>query len=218
MIDTTSLSRQVENTLRDEILSGKLTPGQRIGIDELAARWGVSSTPVRDAVKRLEQAGFIEISPRRGVNIAQLDCRTFKHVFDLRIALECLAVESATERIPLDEIEDTMAAYRDAEAHFRAIGDRALLAKHDDRVHDLIVRYCDNPKLIEIVSDLHDLIAWARKTIVTRQPSTYERAVPEHLAILTALRERDADAAQAALRSHLKRALNETLTPKLDTD
>jgi DNA-binding GntR family transcriptional regulator len=211
MIDTTSLSRQVENTLRDEILAGKLRPGQRIGIDELAARWGVSSTPVRDAVKRLEQAGFIEINPRRGINIAQLDCRTFKHVFDLRIALECLAVESATERIPAAEIEEAIAAYRDAEAHFRATGDRTLLAKHDDRVHDLIVRYCDNPKLIEIVNDLHDLIAWARKTIVTRQPSTYERAAPEHLAILAALRERNAEAAQAALRSHLKRALNETL-------
>jgi DNA-binding GntR family transcriptional regulator len=211
MIDTTSLSRQVENTLRDEILAGKLRPGQRIGIDELAARWGVSSTPVRDAVKRLEQAGFIEISPRRGVNIAQLDCRTFKHVFDLRIALECLAVESATERIPATEIEEAIAFYREAEAHFRATGDRTLLAKHDDRVHDLIVRHCDNPKLIEIVNDLHDLIAWARKTIVTRQPSTYERAVPEHLAILAGLRERNAEAAQAALRSHLKRALNETL-------
>ena len=211
MIDTTSLSRQVENTLRDEILAGKLTPGQRIGIDELAARWGVSSTPVRDAVKRLEQAGFIEISPRRGVNVAQLDHRTFKQVFDLRIALECLAVESATAKIPTEEIEDAVDAYQDAEAHFRATGDRSRLAQHDDRVHDLIVRYSDNPKLIQIVNDLHDLIAWARKTVVTRQPSTYERAVHEHLAILTALRDRDTEAAQAALRSHLKRALNETV-------
>lgn len=211
MINTASLSQQVEDTLRDEILSGKLAPGQRIAIDELAARWGVSSTPVRDAVKRLEQAGFVEISPRRGINVAQLDCRTFKHVFDLRIALECLAVETATERIPTEEIEEAIRAYQDAEAHFRATGDRSLLAKHDDRVHDLIVSYCDNPKLKEIFSDLHDLIVWARKTIVMRQPSTYERAVPEHLAILAALRERNAEAAQAALRSHLKRALSETL-------
>ena len=95
MIQTASLGRQIENELREEILAGRLSPGQRISIDTLAAQWGTSSTPVRDAVKRLADLGFLRIAPRSGVFVAELDARKLEEIFELRIALECMAVTKA---------------------------------------------------------------------------------------------------------------------------
>jgi DNA-binding GntR family transcriptional regulator len=206
VVETASLSEQIQRELKRDILSGKLVPGQRLGIDELALQWDVSSTPVRDAIKRLEAAGLVKVAPRRGVYVSTLDQRTFKHVFDLRIALECLAVESATALIPDDEIQRTLTLYREAGTQFEGTGDDSLLVEHDSMIHDLIIRYCDNPKLVEMMQGLNDLIEWARNTVAERGPNSYIRALPEHLQILEALEARDPDAAQTALRTHLKNA------------
>jgi DNA-binding GntR family transcriptional regulator len=211
MIQTASLSEQIQRELKADILSGELLPGQRLGIEDLARRWNVSTSPVRDAINRLEAAGLVRVAPRRGVYVSTLDQRTFKHVFDLRIALECLAIESATELIPDDEIRRTLELYREASGHFHATGDDSLLVEHDSRVHDLIIEYCDNPKLVEIMQGLNDLIEWARNTVVQRQPNSYVQAFPEHLKILESLEARNPAAAEKALREHLTNAFELTV-------
>ena len=80
MIQTASLSQQIEQALKAEILAGNYEPGQRIGIEELSENWGVSITPVRDAVKQLEKSGLVEVISRRGVYVSQVDWRTFRNV------------------------------------------------------------------------------------------------------------------------------------------
>jgi len=211
VVETASLSEQIQRELKEDILSGNLVPGQRLGIEDLALRWDVSSTPVRDAIKRLETAGLVRVAPRRGVFVSTLDQRTFKHVFDLRIALECLAAESAAALIPGDEIQRILTLYQEAGRQFERTGDDSLLVEHDSMVHDLIIRYCDNPKLVEIMQGLYDLIEWARNTVAKRDPNSYIQALPEHLQILEALKARDPDAAQTALRTHLRNAFESTI-------
>jgi DNA-binding GntR family transcriptional regulator len=206
MITTSSLSEQIEHAIKDEILSGRFTPGQRIQIDELADRWRVSTTPIRDALRRLESAGLVEVAPRRGFFVATLSKREFKNIFDLRIALETLAIETATARIPDEELQQALGRYREAERRLKLHGDRSLLIEHDHTLHDLIIHYCDNPKLIEFMRELHDLDVWARATLVMRRPDSYEQALPEHIRVMEALQARNADAAREALREHLSNA------------
>jgi DNA-binding GntR family transcriptional regulator len=211
MVQTMSLSEQIINELRNEILSGTLLPGQRLSIDELASKWGTSSTPVRDAIKHLESVGFLTIAPRRGVYVSNFDQRTFKDIFELRIAFECLAVESATERIPADELQRMIDIYQEGEHQLKENGDLSILIKNDHLIHDTIIKYSDNAKLVELIGDFQDLITWARLTVVTRHPNSYSISLPEHLEILDALKRRDPEAARIALKTHLKNALYRTL-------
>lgn len=209
MLDTSSLSVRVERLLKEDIVTGAFVPGQKLDIDHLASRWGVSVTPVRDAVRRLEMAGFLRVAPRRGVYVSTPDHQKFKDVFDLRIALECLAITSATDRIPNAEIDLVLMRCEEAVAAFRASGDRTLLIAHDAIVHDLVLRHCGNQKLVDIMDGLSELIRWTRN-VSTADPAMYAAAVPEHLIILEALRARDAKAAETAMRDHLRRSFLRT--------
>lgn len=207
MVNTTPLGVQIEDALKEEIIAGRLAAGQRIVLEELAAKWGVSSTPVRDAVRRLEAIGFVKIRPRQGIYVADLTEHTFRDVFELRIALETLAAESAAVLAPEAELDHAAELYRDALQHFQETGDRSLLAERDYQAHDLLMRHCSNAKLVEIMRDLRDLIDWAQATIVSRQPEAYEITVLEHLRIIEAMQARDVEAARQAVRKHLKGAL-----------
>lgn len=210
-INASSLGEQIEVALKEEILSGQLVPGQRLSIDELAKRWGVSSMPVRDAVKRLETSGFLIVAPRSGVFVSQFNQTRFKNVLDIRTAMECLAIELSTDAIPEVEIDHAICTYQEGGKILSETGDASQLAAQDSIVHELVIKYSNNPKLIEIMTGLQDLIDWGHKTVANYRPDALERALPEHLEILTALKARDVNTAQNAMRTHLKGTLTRTL-------
>lgn len=210
MIDATPLSSQIERELKRGIVTGELKPGQKISIEELAAQWQVSSTPVRDAIRRLEAIGFLKVAPRKSVYVAKMDARTFKDIFDLRVALECMAVELALPNLPVSLIDEVIAAYETAFAQSSLDHDLEPLRNVDPLVHELFLNHCGNAKLVEIMDGLSDLITWARKIIV-RQPQSYEIAHHEHMAVLRATRAGDSPAAQAAMRRHLRNSCERTL-------
>ncbi|MFC1996153.1 GntR family transcriptional regulator [Chloroflexota bacterium] len=211
VINASSLGEQIEQAIRDEILSGELKPGQRLSIDELAQKWGVSSMPVRDAVRRLEVSGFLIVAPRRGVFVSKFDQTRFKNILDIRSALECLAIELSIASIPETEIDEAIQIYREGEQHLEKTDDVSKLADDDQVVHNLIIKYCNNPKLIEIMDGLQNLINWGHKTVEAYLPDAFEKALPEHFEILEALKARDLEAAQSAMRIHLKGTLDRTL-------
>lgn len=208
MIETASLSEQIAAMLKEQILAGRLSPGERVSLDDISAQFGVSYTPVRDAIRSLEAVGLVEVTPRRGVHVATLDWGAFKDIFDLRIALECLAVETAVVNLPDEEIARALDIYREAERRLHEDGDRTYMVEHDHLLHDLIVQYCGNARLIEIMRNLNDLNILARGTLVARRIDAYEQALPEHLQIMQALRRRDGAAARTALRCHLNNAFH----------
>ena len=184
MLQTASLGKQIEGVLREQILTGRLSPGQRIPAEKLATKWGVSSTPVRDALKRLESVGLVRVRPRRGVYVSDCDGQTFKDVYDLRIALECLAVETAAHLIPRSVAQRALDLYEESGRRLRQSGDRAFLIRHDHLIHDLVIRHCGNQHLVKIMDDLGDLIRWAQNTVVTRRADSFEKALPEHVRIV----------------------------------
>ncbi len=211
MLDTTSLSEKIETQLKQEIISGDLSPGQRLTIDDIASRLQVSAMPVRDAVRRLDGLGFLKVEPRRGVYVEDFDQTRFKHTMEVRIALECLAVEFAAARIPDQEIQRAMDQYRNGHQHFVQTGDLSMLAECDNLLHDLIISYAENPLLVNIIRQLQDLIIWAHHIVAKVRPDALVDALPEHLEILDCLLKRDVSATQSALRSHLLGTMRRTL-------
>lgn len=211
MLDTTSLSEKIETQLKQEIMSGALAPGQRLTIDDIANRLQVSAMPVRDAVRRLDGLGFLKVAPRRGVYVEDFDQTRFKNTMEVRIALECLALELAVPRIPAEEILAARAQYQRGGERYAESGDLSMLAECDTLIHDLIVSYSANPLLISIMRQLQDLIGWAHHIVAKLQPGANLDALPEHLAILDVLIERDVAKTQSALRQHLRSTMQRTL-------
>ncbi len=212
-VDTTPLGDQVEHALKAEIISGRLAPGQRISHEELAAKWNVSYTPVRDAIRHLESQGFVKVLSRRGVFVTALDAATFQDIFEVRIAMEHLAAKSATLQAPAVELERVLRDYREALETLQQTGDNSLLVERDYLVHDLLMRYCSNKKVIEIMRDLRVLIDWAQATIVSRNPAAYATTVLEHMRIVEAMLARDVPRAQYEIETHLYGALARYLAP-----
>ena len=145
---------------------------------------------VRDAVRRLDGLGFLNVSPRRGVFVEEFDQTRFKDTMEIRIALECLAVELATTLIPLAEIESATERYRRGGQRYELTGDLSLLAECDNLVHDLIISYSGNPLLIDISRQLQDLIIWAHQIVGNFRSDAKVVALPEHLDVLEALARR----------------------------
>ena len=192
-------------------MSGDLAPGQRLTIDEIAERLHVSAMPVRDAVRRLDGLGFLKVAPRRGVYVEDFDQTRFIHTMQVRIALECLAVELATARIPARAVADARLVYQRGGEHFRRTGDLSQLAECDNLLHDLIVSHSQNPLLISLMRQLRDLIDWAHHIVSKVQPRAQLDALPEHLEILEFLSKRDVVGTQRALREHLQCTMQRTL-------
>ena len=209
-INPLSLGEQIEIALREEILEGKLRPGQRLSLQELAQRWEVSSMPVRDAVRRLESSGFLVVAPRSGIYVAKFDKDRFKNILDIRIALECLAVELSIHLIPDAEIEAAIAIYQDAGGRLEKTGDATALIDQDNLVHNLIFKHCANPELIETMRGIQHLIHWGHRIAAASHPDAFVRALPEHLAILDALRHRNVEEARSAMQTHLTNTLQRT--------
>jgi len=202
MINSTPLNEQIATELKKEITLGKFKPGQRIDIEQLANRWNVSTTPIRDALKSLEKAGFVVFEPRKSVMVASFDLKTFTDQFELRRAYECLAVELSIYRIPEKEIADTSIKIKSALAEFKETQENEVLDKVDNLVHKMVLDYCDNELLVEKMKDLTSLISWARRVVI-QKPKNYEEAAIEHIQIIEQLKERNMEGAVSAMRQHL---------------
>lgn len=210
--NTVSLSAQVESALKEEILSGRLSPGQRIDLQGLAKSWNVSPTPLRDAARSLETQGLVSVSPRRGAFVAEVDKKALKEIFELRAALECTATELATPIVPIQEVEDALSAYKRARDATNERERRKALAAIDNLIHDVIIRNCGNSRLIKIMNGLRDHIRWSQQTIIARVPQPYNDTLPEHIRIAEAVCRRDSATAVAAMRDHLQNSYQRFLS------
>lgn len=199
-----TLSNRVTEALSEQILSGRLAPGQRVDLGYLASKWEVSVTPVRDAAKQLEALGFLKVLPRRGVFVAELSAKEVKDIFDLRAALETAAVRLATPRIPKAEAEKALKLYVKAgEAPMGKERDR-LLPKVDLLVHTMALTFCDNPRLQKMMEGIRDMVRWCQSTIILHLNEPFLTTLPEHIAICEAICAGDAERAASAMHTHIE--------------
>lgn len=188
-------------TLRQSILTGELKPGDRLMEIHLADKLGVSRTPVREAIRRLELEGLVSVSPRRGAEVAQITEKSMTDVLEVRRTLDALCAELACDRITVEGL----AALKRACEHFeQCVGtrDSRKIAQADVALHDIIVQATGNQRLIQLVNNLSEQMYRYRFEYI-KDDSQHETLVREHRIIYQSILEKDRDTAASAARTHI---------------
>ncbi len=192
----------VFRTLRAAILKGDLKPGERLMELQLAAKLGVSRTPIREAIRMLEQEGLAVTYPRKGAEVARMTEKDVDDVLQIRCALEELAVSLACVKISGDEIGQLKVAM-DNFASETATGDIRAIAKSDELFHDVFYNAAENPKLLVLLSNFREQM-YRYRVEYLKDASVYPSLIDEHREIYTAIKDRNAEKAAAITRLHLE--------------
>jgi len=187
--------------LRDLIVEGELAAGARVPERVLCERFGVSRTPLREALKVLAAEGLIELLPNRGARVAQLTPTDIAQTLKVIGTLEALAGETACERITETELAEIRALHLEMRAH-HARRDRPAYFKANQAIHQALVAASGNAVLAQTYAGLSGRIRRARYA-ANLDPKRWDEAVAEHELILQALAARDGARLAKLLRSHL---------------
>lgn len=194
------LTIQVYHKVRDAILRGELVPGEPLSENALAERFGISRTPVREALQILAREGYIEALPSRGYLVPRLTIDDLREVFELRESLEGMAARYATLRgtdAEIAELERICQQYEQLN-HFE---ERARIGTE---FHLRIVAMARNRRLAELIHSINGQIVLARRSALGSVAGRQEEAIVEHRAILDAIRSRDPDLAEQQARTHVR--------------
>ena len=145
----------VFNTLRQAILRGELKPGERLMEIQLANKLGVSRTPIREAIRKLELEGLVLMIPRKGAEVAEITEKNLRDVLEVRGALEELSVQLACDKITEEQIGQLKVAAKEFEAVLKT-GDITQIAEADVKFHDVIYEATDNRRLIQLLNNLRE--------------------------------------------------------------
>lgn len=199
------LGDEVYNSVYAQLMSQKILPGSRISIDNLARELGVSQTPVREALSRLEAQGLIVKTHLIGFSAApQVDRTRFDQLYEMRLLLEPFVARKAASQI--DEVQ--LSTLKRLAAQMRGEGGQLVasyseFAQLDGEFHDTIARACGNEIMRETLANLHTHIHLFR---LFPHSGATTKANAEHAELLEALELHDPAAAERAMRNHVKRS------------
>ena len=194
----------VRDTLRRAIFSGVLTGGTHLGQAEIATQLDVSTTPVREALRDLAADGLIRIDPHRGAVVHELDPDELREVYEIRMALEPIAIRKATRHITAAELDEAR-ALQDRMDHETDPGAWSALSWD---FHLLIERASRAPRLHALVTNAHGATARYVGNAMKTHPERVVEANAEHRALIDALAGEDAEAAEKIVVRHLARTLD----------
>lgn len=200
------LRELVLEAIREAIINGTLQPRERLMEIQLAEELGVSRTPIREALRKLELEGFIVMIPRKGAYVADLSIKDVSDVFEIRVALEGLAAGLAAERGTEEELEELERLLVE-KAEAIAQNNIEALVKVDTRFHETIYTASRNERLKTIISNLREQIQRFRLTSLSH-PGRMEKSLEEHRAIVEALGSRDIQLAKQLAQDHIENAEN----------
>ncbi len=200
------LRELVFESLREAIISGLLPPSERLMEIQLAEEMGVSRTPVREAIRKLELEGLVVMIPRKGAYVAGMSIKDIVDVFEIRGALEGLAAELASERATDEELE-TMERYLVKISEEIESGDLSKVVETDTDFHTLIYKASRNSRLSQIINNLREQIQRFRTTSLSF-PGRMKIALEEHRKIVEAVSSRDGELARRLAQEHIENAEN----------
>lgn len=203
------VSDEVYATLLGLIVDGTLEPDERMRDKELAERLGVSRTPVREALKRLEDAGLVETSASRWTRVAPVNLAEAEQMYPIVWSLESLAVSFAQGRIgqaELEEMEDANSRLKQSLAE----GDSVRASRADHDFHEVVVRNSGNDELAKILENLK-LKLRRMEVLYFGGAVAAEKSVSEHDDILDALRDEDYSRAAAAIEANYRQSVQRAL-------
>lgn len=191
----------VFNTLRQAILTGELKPGERLMEIHLANRLGVSRTPIREAIHKLELEGLVTMIPRRGAEVAQITEKSMNDVLEVRRALDALCAELACDRITPEELNHLKKACEEFESAVKS-KDLKLVAQTDVALHESIVRATGNQRLIQLVQNLSEQMYRYRFEYI-KDTSQHQTLIEEHRIIYQSIVNKQKDIAAQAAMTHI---------------
>ena len=202
MDDFLPLRDMVFNTLRQAILTGDLKPGERLMEIHLADKLGVSRTPIREAIRKLELEGLVIMIPRRGAEVAQITEKSMNDVLEVRQSLDALCVELACDRITEEELENLKRACVGFELAVKT-KDTKKIAQADVALHDIILKATGNDRLISLVNNLAEQMYRYRFEYI-KDATQHDMLVEEHRQIYESIVKKDRDAASKAAWTHIE--------------
>ena len=191
----------VFNTLRRAILRGELKPGERLMEIQLANKLGVSRTPIREAIRKLELEGLVLMIPRKGAEVAEITEKNLRDVLEVRCALEELAVQLACDRIDKARMRELHAAA----AHFRDVlgnADITELAEADEAFHDVIFQATENNRLIQLLNNLREQM-YRYRIEYLKKKECYPQLLEEHAQIMHAIEKHNKEEATRVTTQHI---------------
>jgi len=200
------LREVVFETIRNAIISGSLKPGERLMEVQMAERLGVSRTPIREAIRKLELEGLIIMLPRKGAYVADLSVKDLTEVLEIRAALEGMATGLAVTRINECEIEELELI---ALKFHKALenGDLEELLFQDSQFHETIFKASRNERLIQLNNNLREQVQRFREMYL-KKINRSKKTSMEHFDIVEAISRRDISKAEKLARKHIETTEN----------
>jgi len=194
-----TLREKIVETIRNAIVNGQLPAGSRVAEPDLAGRFGISRTPIREAFRQLETEGFITVIPRKGAVVASLSSKDVSDFYDLKAILEGYAARTAAGKLTEKELArmDTVNGHIETAAAKKDV--RKVLALHNE-FHEIFVRACGNEKLHTIVQSL--VMQFQRFRLILAVPGRIENIVEQHWEIVEAFRKRDGALAESLVQKN----------------
>lgn len=193
----------VYEELKMQILTGRIEPGTRMMEIELAEEMGVSRTPIREAIRKLEKEGLVTIEPRKGAYASDVSTEDMVEILEVRQIMEGLAAELAASRVQevqLDQLREAEERYNAAVAS----GDTEQMIKYDSQFHKMIVEASNNKTLMQLIEPLQEM-ALRFRYLYYHDLNRAMNMPHEHDEIIDAIATGDQEQAKLAASMHIKR-------------
>jgi len=195
------LSQDIAESIKTAIIKGKFKPGEKISEGDLAESMGISRTPLREAFRKLENEGFIQIIPRKGAVVADIDAEEAINLYEIKSTLEGLAARLAASKMKekaigkLEKVNEELKELidkNDLESFYRV----------HTRFHEGFVKLCGNKRLIQIISNLND--HFNRFGIISLTlPGQFEKAIEQHAEIIEAFKSGDQNLVEQKVKTNV---------------
>ena len=204
------IRNQVLNQLRDSILTNKITPGERLYEEKLAAGIGSSRTPIREALHVLEREGLVESIPRVGYVVRGLDREEFDEIVEIRKAIECLAAIWTATKLNASILKDLKDNIKKSRELIKR-GDVKKFVDLDGKFHELIARASGKKRIYEMSQNLRSYMLFYR--IISRdEAGVAKRAIAAHEKIAEAIQSKKEQRIRQTIISHLNQVKKDVLT------
>ncbi|KAA0966852.1 GntR family transcriptional regulator [Sporosarcina sp. ANT_H38] len=203
VIKKSTLTSQVYEHLKEDIILGRINPGERLIEEKIAEELQVSRSPIREAVRMLEKDGLLSVNKSGGVTVVKPSIEDFRYLYECRVEIESLAAYYAAERRSAEQLEEIRLHILKME---KVTSDNYLKNVYDVNVsfHESIVRASGNPFLISMTSQLRGVNSLYRKAILEFDPKRVVDASAEHLQIFQAIVDQDNKRARKLMKQHIE--------------
>ncbi len=199
--DKHSLGSRVFHTIRENILSGKYVPNEELKEKNIGEELGVSRTPVREALRQLELEGLVSIIPNKGAYVVGISRKDMQDIYEIRCRLEGLCAKWAATYITKEQLDEMEEIIFRAEFHAKK-GNAEQLVELDNQFHEILYKAANSKELQRVLSDFHHYLQRVRKITLADTNRAIE-SNKEHMMIVEALKEHDAQKAEKLASSHI---------------